>query len=152
MLYIIISILAGVTVVVSRIINSNLGKEIGIFQSTFYNYFVGLFFSVVFFILSGEKINLSGLKSGSLPLWAYAGGIAGVLLIVLSNYITPKISSFYLTLLMFVGQLFTGIAIDYFAKGSLSIGKLIGGLLVLSGLIYNLIIDKKPPQISGAAW
>ena len=107
MLYIVISILAGVSVVVSRIINSNLAKEIGIFQSTFYNYIVGLFFSVIFFILSREKINLSDIKSGDVPFWAYLGGVAGVLLIVLSNYITPRISSFYLTLLIFVGQLFT---------------------------------------------
>lgn len=152
MLYIIISILAGVSVVVSRIINSNLAKEIGIFQSTFYNYIVGLFFSIIFFILSREKINLSGLKSGDVPFWAYLGGIAGVLFIVLSNYITPRISSFYLTLLMFVGQLFTGIIIDYFAEGNISNGKLIGGLLVLTGLIYNLVIDKKSQQISGATW
>lgn len=152
MLYIIISILAGVSVVVSRIMNSNLAKEIGIFQSTFYNYIVGLFFSIIFFILSREKINLSGLKSGHVPLWAYLGGIAGVLFIVLSNYITPRISSFYLTILMFVGQLFTGIIIDYFAEGNISNGKLIGGILVLAGLIYNLVIDKKSQQISGAAW
>jgi transporter family-2 protein len=151
-LYIIISILAGVSVVVSRITNSNLAKKIGIFQSTLFNYIVGLFFSIIFFILSKEKVNLSGLKSAGIPLWAYLGGIAGVLLIVLSNYITPKISSFYLTLLMFIGQLFTGIVIDYFAKGNISIGKFIGGLLVLVGLVYNLIIDKKSRQISGAAW
>ncbi len=152
MLYIVISILAGVSVVVSRIINSNLAKEIGIFQSTFFNYIVGLFFSVIFFILSREKINLSGLKSGDVPFWAYLGGVAGVLLIVLSNYITPRISSFYLTLLIFVGQLFTGIIIDYFVKGNISSGKLIGGLLVLAGLIYNLVIDKKSLQNSGATW
>ncbi|QAT41235.1 DMT family transporter [Clostridium sp. JN-9] len=152
MLYIVISILAGVSVVVSRIINSNLAKEIGIFQSTFYNYIVGLFFSVIFFILSREKINLSDIKSGDVPFWAYLGGVAGVLLIVLSNYITPRISSFYLTLLIFVGQLFTGIIIDYFVKGNISSGKLIGGLLVLAGLIYNLVIDKKSRQNSGATW
>lgn len=146
MLYIIVSILAGVSVVISRIINSNLAKKIGIFQSTFFNYVVGLFFSVIFFILSREKIDLSLTKLAGIPIWAYLGGIAGVLLIALSNYITPKISSFYLSLLMFIGQLFVGIAIDYFTKNSISVGKFVGGLLVLMGLIYNLIIDKRQEQ------
>lgn len=37
-IYIFISILAGVSIVVARIINCNLAKIIGIFQGTFYNY------------------------------------------------------------------------------------------------------------------
>ncbi|RHW65938.1 EamA-like transporter family protein, partial [Clostridium botulinum] len=66
----------------------------------------------------------------------------GVLVIVLSSYVTPKISSFYLTLIIFIGQLFVGIIIDYFTLNKLSLGNMLGGLLVLIGLTYNLLIDK----------
>ncbi|MDR4190907.1 EamA-like transporter family protein, partial [Bacillus pseudomycoides] len=45
MLYICIAILAGISIVVARIINANLAAEIGIFQGTFVNYITGLFFS-----------------------------------------------------------------------------------------------------------
>lgn len=142
MLYIFISILAGVSIVIARIINSNLAERIGIFQGTFFNYVVGLLFSVIFLFFSNEAMNISKLNLSSIPWWAYTGGLAGVAVVGLSSYITPKISAFYLTLLMFIGQLFVGVVIDYFTIGELSIGKLIGGLLVLAGFAYNLNVDK----------
>lgn len=142
MLFVFISVLAGVSIVVARIINSNLAEKIGIFQGTLINYIVGLFFSFIFLLLSGELSNVSALRLQSIPLWAYLGGLTGVVVVVLSSYITPRMSAFYLTLLVFIGQLFVGIIVDYFTLNKLSIGKLIGGLLVLFGLSYNLLIDK----------
>lgn len=143
MFYILISVLAGVSVVVSRIINSNLAKIIGIFQGTFLNYVIGLIFSLMFLFISKETIQISNLQLKSIPLWAYLGGLVGVLVILLSSYVTPKISAFYLTLLIFIGQLFFGIIIDFFTLEKLSLGKIIGGILVLCGLSYNLMLDKK---------
>ena len=143
MLYIFISILAGISIVVARIINSNLAEKIGIFQGTFFNYVVGLFFSFILLIFSNEFANVYNGKLHSLPLWAYLGGMVGVVVVVLSSYINPKISAFYLTLLIFIGQLFVGIIIDYFTLNKLSVGKFIGGFLVLIGLTYNLMLDKK---------
>ena len=147
MLYIFISIVAGISIVVARIINCNLAKEIGNFQGTFLNYVFGLLFSFIFLLLSGESTNIFNIKLNMVPLWAYLGGLSGVVVIVMSSYITPKISSFYLTLLIFIGQLFIGIIIDYFALNQLSIGKVIGGLLVLTGLTYNLLLDKKQKPV-----
>lgn len=142
MIYILIAILAGVSIVVARIINSNLALRIGIFQGTFYNYVIGLFFSILFLFLNNEALMISKETMKSVPLWAYLGGLTGVLVIVLSSYLTPKISAFYFTLLMFLGQLFVGIIIDYFTLNILSIGKIVGGFSVLVGLNYNLLIDK----------
>lgn len=146
MFFIFISVLAGVSIVVARIINSNLAKEIGIFQGTIINYIVGLFFSFIFLLLSSEFSDISILRLQSIPLWAYLGGCTGVLVVVLSSYITPRLSAFYLTLLIFIGQLFIGIIIDYFTLNKLPISKVIGGLIVLFGLSYNLLIDKKQAE------
>lgn len=142
MLYICIAILVGVSIVVARIINANLAAKIGIFQGTLFNYITGLFFSLLFLIFSNESLHISTSTLQSIPFVVYLGGLAGVIVIVLSNYITPKVSSFYLTLLIFVGQLFMGVAIDFFTSNDVSIGKIIGGFLVLLGLTYNLMIDK----------
>ena len=49
MLYICIAILAGVSIVVARIINANLAKEIGNWEGTFFNYITGLFFFPCYF-------------------------------------------------------------------------------------------------------
>jgi transporter family-2 protein len=149
MLYILLSILAGISIVLGRVINSNLASKVGIFQGTFFNYVVGLFFSSIFLIFSNETFDISRTTLYSIPFWAYLGGLSGVLVIMLSNYTAPRMSAFYLTLLVFIGQLFAGIVIDYFTLNKLSIGKVIGGLLVLMGLTYNLLIDKKQEDVKG---
>ena len=145
MLYVAIAAtaLSGLSIVLNRIINSALAERIGLFPSTLYNYITGLIVSIIFVLISGESTMISSLNPGTAPFWAYLGGFTGVIVIVLSSYLTPKISAFYLTLLLFVGQLFTGMLIDFFNAGSFSLPKLIGGIFVLAGLTYNLVLDKK---------
>ncbi|WP_035796514.1 DMT family transporter [Clostridium akagii] len=138
--FIFISILSGASIVLARILNSKLAELIGIMQGTFFNYVTGLFLSFIFLLFSNES--LLAINLHPIPIWAYLGGVTGILVITLSSYITPKISAFYLTLIIFIGQIFTGIIIDYFTLNNLSIGKILGGLLVLAGLIFNLIVDK----------
>lgn len=137
------SVAAGATIVLARNINSSLANKIGLLEGTFFNYIIGLFFSFIFLLISSDHLKLSTSLLKSVPLWAYLGGLLGVIVVSISNLVTPKISAFYLTLILFIGQLFSGIIIDYFSLGLISIGKIIGGLLVILGLSYNLIIDKK---------
>ncbi|MED1093106.1 DMT family transporter [Bacillus paramycoides] len=142
MLYICIAILVGVSIVVARIINANLATKIGIWEGTFFNYITGLFFSALFLIFSTDSLYISSHTLQSIPFAVYLGGLVGVIVIVLSNYINPKISAFYLTLLIFIGQLFMGTVIDFLLSNELSIGKIVGGILVLLGLTYNLLVDR----------
>lgn len=143
MIYALSAIGAGVSIVISRIINSNLADKIGVFQGTFFNYATGLLFSGMFLFLSTETFNISSQILITVPFWAYLGGLVGVVVVAMSNIVTPKVSTFYLTLIIFIGQLLAGIIIDYYTLSLISKGKIIGGLLVLSGLTYNLAIDKK---------
>ncbi|MBL4931244.1 DMT family transporter [Clostridium paridis] len=143
MLYILLSVLAGVSIVISRVINSNLSKKIGLFQGTFFNYLTGLSFSTIILVISNYGSNTNAIFSGNIPFQAYLGGFLGVLFVAFSSYITPKMSAFYLTLFTFVGQLLGGIIIDYFSLNILSTGKFVGGILVLIGLAYNLFVDKR---------
>lgn len=142
MMSILLAIIAGAFVVISRIINSNLANKIGIFEGTFFNFLMGLLFSFLFFLFSNDSIR-NILSSKPIPFVAFLGGLVGVSVLAISNFTTPKISVFYFTLFLFIGQLFTGILIDYFTLNTLSIGKLIGGVLVLLGLGYNLYVDKR---------
>lgn len=146
MLYILIAILSGVTIVISRIVNANLADKMGLFQSTFYNFLTGLLFSSLILFFANENFDLQAITSTSVPFYAYIGGIIGIFSISLSNYVAPKISAFYMTLLIFIGQIGIGIFIDYLVSNEVSIGKIIGGILVAIGLSYNLSIDKKLAQ------
>lgn len=148
LMIVIASIVAGASIVLARNINSSLANKIGLLEGTFFNYIVGIFFSVIFLLISNDFLKLST-NYKSAPVWAFFGGILGVIVVAVSNLVTPKISAFYLTLIMFIGQLFTGIVIDYFAQGLISLGKTIGGVLVILGLSYNLLIDKKASVENG---
>lgn len=143
MIYILIAILSGITIVISRIVNANLAEKIGLFQSTFYNFLTGLLFSILIWIFTKENFNLHTIANSNIPVYSYLGGIIGIFSISLSNYIAPKISTFYMSLLIFIGQIGIGIFIDYIVLNEISKGKLIGGLLVTIGLSYNLFLDKK---------
>ena len=143
MLYIILAVLCGCITIVSMIVNSHLAKKIGVFQGTLINYIVGLFSTIVLIIIVKNPVNLSFISFTKIPLWALIGGLLGVMVVASSNIVIPKIPTIYTTLLIFIGQFFTGILIDYFRVGFISNGKIIGGLLIFLGLIYNSSVDKK---------
>lgn len=147
-LYILLAILAGVSIVISRIFNSRIAEEIGTIQGTYINYLTGLATAFIFFIVSKEYITIGMINYSNIPFYAYLGGAIGILVVLLSNYTTPKVSSFSLSLLVFIGQISIGILIDYYSYKTVSMGKIIGGILILLGLSYNMIIDKNVESTS----
>lgn len=140
---IIVSILAGSTIVVSRTINAKLAERIGTLQSTLINYIVGLMISTMFLFVMKDRFVLFTISPQLDKSWIYLGGLVGVLTILISNIVSLKLSAFNATLFIFIGQLFTGMLIDYLIIKQFSIYQFLGGILVLCGLIYNLSIDKK---------
>lgn len=142
MIYIILSFLAGVMVILSMITNSQLSKRIGVFQGAFVNYGVGLFFALIVFLITRGYHTMTVYKFSGVPIWAYFGGALGVIVVSISNVIIPKIPTIYSTLLIFMGQLLLGILLDFYKDGEISKGKIIGGILILVGMLYNFNIDK----------
>lgn len=145
--YISTAIIAGVAVIITRILNANIAIEIGLLKGTLVNYIVGFSVSIVILMFSTDSIKTTLPLLQSIPWWIYTGGIMGIAVVSLSSYLTHKISSFYMTLLVFIGQIFGGLVIDYFVGTEISIGKIVGGALVMAGLIYNLNIDRNTKTI-----
>lgn len=139
MFYILISIASGGIVVLSRILNTVLTDSIGLMESSFFNYLTGFISSVILFFIMKETIQFSNFSTTTI--WAYLGGLIGVIIVILSSVVTPKMSVFYISLIIFIGQLFTAIIIDYLTLKTIPFNKIIGGLLVVGGLLYNIQID-----------
>jgi bacterial/archaeal transporter family-2 protein len=139
MFYILISIASGAIVVISRILNTRLSEKVGLLESSFFNYLTGLLSALILFSIIKDKVHFDELYT--IPFWAYLGGALGIIIVILSSVVTPKMSSFYITLIIFIGQLFTGIIIDCITLKTIPFSKIIGGLLVIAGLGYNLHID-----------
>lgn len=139
---VLLSFCSGATVVLSRTVNARLSHHIGDLQGSFVNHAVGLPITVIMAIAFSD--GSSSLAAVAFPrdLWMYFGGILGVSIVVLSNMVVPKIPSFRLTLLTFVGQVFMGIAIDMFTKSGFTGTTFVGGLLVAVGISLNMVWEQ----------
>ena len=137
-----VSFAAGVTIVISRTLNARLSELTSVRISTFYNYLVGLTLSIPVLLLLGRSESPLTEFAFSPALYIYSGGILGVCVVLLSNITVVKIPAFYLTLFIFIGQVFSGVVIDAVISRELSYRNLIGGILVAIGLSINLLLDK----------
>ncbi len=136
-----VALLTGLTVILSRTVNARLAEETNIMKSTLVNYITGTVAAIiVLFAIGRGEMNFSNIV---LPtnIWMYTGGIMGVFAIMLLNITVTKISSFYLTLMLFIGQVFAGIIVDMLLTNSFSVTNLIGGILVAVGLSLNVWFD-----------
>lgn len=140
---IILAMLGGVLTTLSMIVNSSLGKKIGVLQSTCINYIVGLICSTLVLILLGSSVKVNAETFLKMPFYIFLGGAIGVSVVYFSNIIIPKIPVVYSTLLLFVGQVVTGIIIDFFVMSEISFSKLVGAIVIIIGILYNSKIDAK---------
>lgn len=144
-----LSLLSGVSVVLSRTVNAGLSAHIGALQGSFVNHLVGLPVTVAVFLAFG-----TGEPAASTPLtaadaWIFFGGVLGVVVVLLLNLTVPKLQSVNLTLLTFVGQVFTGVALDAWTGRSGAAATFYGGLVVALGLLAGLLaeyVQKRQPQ------
>jgi transporter family-2 protein len=143
---IIISFLTGITIVFSRTVNGKLAVETNVRISTWFNYLTGTVVSIIVFAI----ITMTGNAEAPLtfapnPL-IYTGGIVGMCAVFITNICVSKISSFYMTLLLFAGQIFTGIGIDVILSQAFSIRNLVGGIIITIGLALDMIVNKRVPE------
>ena len=137
-----VSFAAGVGIVLSRTLNAKLSALTSVYIGTFYNYFVGLCLSIPVFLLLGRGEVIYAGFSFSPNIYIYLGGVIGVSVILMSNITVVRISAFYLTLLIFVGQVFSGILIDALLTQAFSPRTIAGGVLVAVGLGVNLVLER----------
>ena len=143
--------LSGVLLVISRSYNSRLADATSMYISTFFNYVCGLITVIPLFLLLGAKEPVWAGLVFAPDWWSYLGGAIGVATVWLSNLVVVKIPQLYITLLMFVGQVFTGVLLDAWIDGALSIENLIGGTLVALGLALNLLLERRASRRLAAA-
>lgn len=136
MIAFICAIVSGMTIVLSRSINGFLSEKIGVYQSTFFNYFTGLIMSILLLLFMRvpyfQDFHLLLLTSNPIM---FLGGMIGVFNILILNIVVNKVSPVLLTLMIFCTQLVSGIVLDYCFYEMFSMQKLIGCCLVIIGLI-----------------
>ena len=76
------------------------------------------------------------------PVYLLGGGFLGVMIVAGINRVLPEIPAIYTTLLIFGGQAVAGILIDYIISGIIIPRKIIGVLIIILGLFFNLLLEK----------
>ena len=135
---IVISIGAGVTIVLSRTVNARLAEETGPIAGSFVNHLVGLPICIILALIMRQSWNVS---TGSVKPWMFCGGMLGVLVVYLCNITIPKVSAFRLTLLSFLGEVFSGIAIDLVFGETISSRLFWGGVISAAGLLISMLLE-----------
>lgn len=142
LLAVLLSLGSGFSIVFARTSNARLGHLAGIGHSTLMNYVTGLAGSLVLFALVANFRLAAPIPSPDAPWWVYFGGPLGMVGIILINLATMKIPAVQLSVIIFLGQIASGMVIDaLFARFSL--GMLLGGVVVGAGLWLNILADRK---------
>lgn len=133
-LAVLLSLGAGVTIVLSRTVNARLSKETSPLIGSFINHLVGLPICIVLALLFQKPFWTASVAKP----WMYLGGLLGVTVVLLLNVAVPKMPAFHLTLLTFTGEIFTGIILDLILGRDFSSVSFWGGLIIAAGLLLNM--------------
>ncbi len=142
MFAVVLSLLTGVTVVMSRTVNAELGERIGSLKGSFVNHVVGLPITLVAVAVFGlNEPFFQNFEPNTNPI-VYVGGVLGITVVLLFNIVVPKLPAFRVTLLTFVGEVFCGVLVDLVLSQGFNQKSFIGGLIVAFGVGINIVIER----------
>ncbi|MCL2499043.1 MAG: DMT family transporter [Defluviitaleaceae bacterium] len=135
---------SGISIVTSRVLNARLAAHIGTRRGVFFTHVTGLVAAIPILLLFGRGeagIHFNYVFSPSF--YIYVGGLLGVVVIMMDNITAVRIPAFYLSLLLFVGQVSSGLAADFIIDRSLNPYNIAGVTLVALGLCVNVWLEKR---------
>lgn len=138
---IVISFASGISVVLSRTVNARLAEKTDALYSSLVNHLVGLPITILIALVVSKMDLFAVATSNSFQPWIYLGGVIGVIVVMLFNITVPKVPALKLTLLVFIGQVFTGIILDVIVGNNYSDKSFFGGIVIALGVAINMIIE-----------
>lgn len=141
--FLLIAMGIGACSIVIRTINYRVTKVTGsVLGGGLVNSLSGMIFGVILYLLTVSfKPDMTAFAAA--PAFCYLGGVFGTacLLCNIMAYKTEHI--FYSTIFMLIGQIVTGILMDIFLFHSLSTGKCIGIVIVLTGVLLDKLLTRE---------
>ena len=136
MVYFLIAMCIGVANAVNRAINVKAGQVFGTANGALINYLEATFLALALVFITGKGAELSPAHMASVPLWAYLGGVAGLIAMVLIIFGTPRTNSLITAILTLAGNLGMSLVLDYLFYGMFSWKKIAGIFLILCGAAW----------------
>lgn len=148
----VLAVLVGANTVLCRYLNAIYAQRNGLNMGTLINYITGLVTALMVLLVFGDP--MAPQPVGALTfrtVMMFLGGALGVAMIQILIYITPRMPAFWGTVMIFISQLGAGLVLDYTLSGTFSLGKLLGGLMVLLGLWHYAWVGKRSGGEASAA-
>lgn len=132
----------GALVVIQGGMNSRVMVALGgPMPATLINFIIGALALFAVMVITGSVTSLSGIAQT--PRWSLLAGVAGVMLVMGTSFLIPRIGTAHTVALLVVGQALTSLAFDHFGLLGvpviqISITRLIGcGLLALGAIVIG---------------
>lgn len=140
-LWVLMAVLAGALVGLSRQVNGRLALSLSPLGASFWNHLVGFLALAAVAVLAGGllvgvattgRVLPPGLADA--PAWAWAGGPIGVLFVAAGSWLIARIGAANTALLVIAGQMLSGAALDTL-RGAEGLGwRALGVALILGGV------------------
>lgn len=134
------SLMRGVSLVISRQLNGQLGVRAGTGHATYMNYATGTIGAFIIFSVLGFPM-LSAFPAENVSLLPLLCGVFGCFGIFLCNLSSPKLSALSMSLIVFVSETGAGLVFDAW-QHTLSAPTVIGCGIVSIGMILNLLSER----------
>src|SRR5689334_23393371 len=111
---ILLTVVAGVAIVIQQALNAHLRTAIGSAAwSGVVSYFVGLVAIAAFALVLREPLPPVGTMAGS-PWWAWSGGVFGAIFISLAILLIPQMGAATFIALLVAGQMLASMVLDHY--------------------------------------
>ena len=145
LIYVLLAVMNGVFIGLSRVINGRLSIDVGPFRASFCNHFVGFMFLTTILMATGH-IRFGAASHA--PLFTYLGGVFGAFFVALNSYVLPRIGAVKTVVLVICGQMISGLVIDFRNGGAIpSLARFIGITMIIFGAyiakLSNISVDEK---------
>jgi|LauGreDrversion4_2_1035121.scaffolds.fasta_scaffold70324_3 transporter family-2 protein len=141
-LNILVGLGVGALVVIQGGMNSRVMIALGgTAPATLINFIIGALFLLAAMIVTGSFTSLQGISQA--PRWTLLAGVAGVMLVMGTAFLIPRIGAAHTIALLVVGQALTSLIVDHFGLLGMpviqvSVTRLIGcGLLALGAVLVG---------------
>jgi len=136
----ILTVGAGVSVLVQQALNANLRAEINSAAwSGFVSYFLGVLCMTALALALREPLPSAAVMA-RVPLWAWSGGVFGAIFIALSIVTIPKLGGAAYIALLVAGQMIAALAVDHFGwlglpERHIDLPRTLGVALLIAGVV-----------------
>ena len=138
MIFVLIGILNGFCITLSRVFNGQLSTRYGAFHASLVNHVVGfLFLSLLLFTVSVSLLDPLHTMPNEPEL--YLGGAIGALYVAVNSFVMARLGSTNSIVLVVCGQMLFGLAVDIYSSRLEDLGlNVLGAGLVITGVVAKV--------------